>query len=148
LLDELGVKYILSLRELSDPRLELVKFSENVFVYQNRAAQPRCVWQGATAQRKLVSLTEESPQTLSANTDAAESGSLLLSDSSFPGWRVSVDGAAQEMKSSAVQRSVALEQGQRNVWFVYFPTTFRVGLFLSGLALGLMAAARVKRMRY
>jgi hypothetical protein len=160
-LDALAVKYVLSLQLLSDRRLKFRGKQDDVFVYENQAAHPRCAWQlkdaGLAPSSKLdigktyrvVSSLEGgaaplkpsiSPQSISLNAAVPQDGVIKLADSSFPGWRASVDGGASQMKSEAVQRSVAVKRGQQKAQFVYFPTSFRVGLFLSGVAVCLLTA--------
>lgn len=135
-LDALAVKYVVSLQPLFDKQFKLAGTFDDVYVYENRAAQPRCVWKGETT--RPVSLTEKSPQLISLHTDAPQRGSIVLSDTSFPGWRASVNGAPHRITSLNVQRMVEVERGRQTARFVYFPTTFRVGVFLSGMAVSAM----------
>ncbi len=61
---------------------------------------------------------------------------LTLTDSYFPGWRASVDG--KPIPVSATEqglRYVEVRAGDHTVEFRYEPATYRVGLFVSLLAL-------------
>jgi len=69
-----------------------------------------------------------------------ESGaSLVLMDSLFPGWRASVDGeSAPIYLANHAFRAVPLPEGDHTVEFRYEPATYRVGLFVSLLTLGML----------
>jgi hypothetical protein len=136
MLDALAVKYVASLQPLSDKQFKLAGTFNDVYVYENRAAQPRCVWQGETL--RPLALMEKSPQVISLPVAPPQRGFIVLSDTSFPGWRASVNGAPRRIISRRVQRVVEVERERSETEFVYFPTTFRVGLFLSGMAVSAM----------
>ena len=60
---------------------------------------------------------------------------LRLADCAYPGWEVWVDGARERMLlCDYVFRGVRLTPGRHAVSFRYRPTSFRLGLFLSLLA--------------
>ncbi|MCS6860783.1 MAG: hypothetical protein NZT92_10750 [Abditibacteriales bacterium] len=145
LLDALAVKYVASLQPLLDEQFKLVGMLNDVYVYENRAAQPRSVWQGGTT--RPVALTEQSPQRISLHTDAPQRGVLILADTAFPGWRASVNGVPRRITSHRVQRAVAVGRGRSKAEFVYFPTAFRVGLFLSGVAVSAIIVSMTPRRR-
>jgi len=61
---------------------------------------------------------------------------LLLTDTFYPGWRVTVDGGPAEMlRADLAFRAVPLEPGARRVVFSYQPASVRWGAWISGLAL-------------
>jgi hypothetical protein len=136
MLDVLAVKYVVSLQPLLAQKFKLAGMFDDVYVYANRAAQPRCVWQGETL--RPLALRERSPQVLSLHVAPPRRGFIVLSDTAFPGWRASVNGVPHRITPHPVQRRVEVERGRHQAWFVYFPTTFRVGLFLSGMAVSAM----------
>lgn len=136
LLDALAVKYVLSLQPLSAQQFKLAGTFNDVYVYENRAAWPRCVWQGETS--RPLALTEKSPQIISLHVHAPQRGFVVLSDTSFPGWRASVNGVPHRITTRPVQRMVAVERKRSEIEFVYFPTTFRGGVFLSGMAVSVI----------
>ena len=68
---------------------------------------------------------------------------LALSDTFYPGWGADAEGASLTVRPAArVFRAVVLPAQTREVRFVYFPQSLRVGVFLSLLSLfGLAALA-------
>jgi hypothetical protein len=59
-------------------------------------------------------------------------GLLVLTEQSFPGWSVRVDGAEQDLLTvDALYRGVVLEPGAHEVVFCYRPVSFRAGLWLA-----------------
>lgn len=65
---------------------------------------------------------------------------LVLADVAYPGWRAfSDEGEADLLRSDLVRRAVHLERATEAVRFLYLPASFRIGMFLSLLALGGLA---------
>ena len=62
---------------------------------------------------------------------------LVLSDTNYPGWHVSVDGVEQPIiyTVNGVFRGVVLTAGKHEVRFWYWPRSFAVGLWVSGVTL-------------
>ena len=72
-------------------------------------------------------------------------GVLVLADSCFPGWRVSVDGhPATLLCANYLVRGVELEQGHHLVRFEYRPASVRWGLGLSAVALPAVAVVLLR----
>jgi uncharacterized membrane protein YfhO len=72
--------------------------------------------------------------------DSADGGWLVLTDSYYPGWRAWIDGKPAPIdRFSDALRSVDVPAGQHTIEMRYQPSTFRVGLFISLLALALLA---------
>ena len=72
-------------------------------------------------------------------------GVLVLADSCFPGWRVSVDGHPTTLLcANYLVRGVELEQGHHLVRFEYRPASVRWGLGLSALALPAVAGVLLR----
>jgi len=63
-------------------------------------------------------------------------GLLVLTDQSFPGWKVFVDGEERPLVTAdAIFRGVALGPGRHDVLFRYQPWTLRAGAFISAAGL-------------
>jgi O-antigen/teichoic acid export membrane protein len=66
---------------------------------------------------------------------APDGGFLVLGDVHFPGWTVTLDGAARPLlRANALLRAVELPPGQHRVTFEYRPLSFRIGGFISLIA--------------
>jgi hypothetical protein len=84
-----------------------------------------------------------SPHKVVVKTDLPEAGFLVLSDTYYPGWTVSVDGQEGRIyQADYLFRAVPLPQGKHTVEFRYGPSSFRIGLALS-LATGALFLAVV-----
>lgn len=148
----LGCRYILSLTPLAGNGLELVRGGP-VKLYRYRNALPRA-FVTPDPDRALAAVweahvTDELPTCVTVDVAGAPAGVLVLLDSTMPGWRAFVDGrpAAVE-RVRGVFRGVRLPGGARSVTFRYEPASFRLGLFLSLLALAAVSglgAARYKK---
>lgn len=61
-----------------------------------------------------------------------EDGYLVVSDLFYPGWKAYIDGKETEiLAANIVQRAIFLPQGDHVVNFIYKPTSFFLGSFLS-----------------
>jgi hypothetical protein len=68
-------------------------------------------------------------------------GTLVLTDSAYPGWQVLVDGKPAGWRLyGECFRAVDIPAGTQRVEWRYAPDTFRVGLFLSCIGLAILAA--------
>lgn len=95
---------------------------------------------------------ERRPEHLALDVTSPQPAVLVLSELSYPGWRVTVDGAAVPLlEANGLLRAVALEAGAHQVELAYQPASVTIGLALSavtllavviGLALLALAARR------
>ena len=156
LMDELGVRYLMTRRELSG-KWKLVRNTEAP-IYENREAQPRaCLSRGTNgvgqacpeqSRRELascpVTFTRDDPDVLTLTVNAPADGNLILTDSYYPGWRAWVDGKPSPInRYRDAFRSIPVRAGTHTVEMRYEPATFRLGAFISLVALALLAGAAV-----
>lgn len=68
-------------------------------------------------------------------------GTMVLSDSAYPGWRVWIDGKIVHWRVyDDGFRATDVPSGAQRVEWRYAPDTFRIGLFFSCAGLGVLAA--------
>jgi hypothetical protein len=80
-------------------------------------------------------------------------GILVLADSCFPGWEVTVDGERQDpLCANYLVRGVELEEGHHLVRFSYRPVSVRWGALASGgaaiVVLAIFGRAALGRARH
>jgi membrane protein YfhO len=90
------------------------------------------------------------PETVRVATAAQSPALLVLTDTDFPGWQATVDGAAAAIvPTDFVFRGVVVPAGDHEVVFAYRPAAVRAGLWLSVAGLAgaavLLAAGRRRR---
>lgn len=69
----------------------------------------------------------------------SEPGILVLTDAFYPGWKVFVGGKEQKvLRANYLFRGVELPAGDRMVEFIYEPDSFKLGLIISLLTVGLL----------
>jgi len=91
------------------------------------------------------------PERVEIVTHSAAPALLVLSDSFYPGWRATVNGAPTPIKAvNGLFRGVVVPPGEQRVIFTFAPTDWRSGLWLAGsgailLLLMLGSAWRVRR---
>jgi hypothetical protein len=96
----------------------------------------------------VVSLRE--PCRVEVRAHAPDGGFLVLGDVYYPGWRATIDGRpAKVYPTDYVLRGVVVPPGDHVVEFRYRPTTFYLGLGVSGLSAALLLGLLlVRRKRY
>ncbi len=91
------------------------------------------------------------PERVEIITHSAAPALLVLSDSFYPGWTATVDGAPAPIKAvNGLFRGVVVPAGEQRVIFTFAPTGWRAGLWLAGggailLLLALGGAGRVRQ---
>jgi hypothetical protein len=87
-----------------------------------------------------VRMVRDDPETVVADTDAADRRILVLTDSAYPGWQATVDGLpAQILTVNLLFRGVVVPAGQHEVAFVYAPRTWLIGVIGTWLAVAIIA---------
>jgi hypothetical protein len=90
-----------------------------------------------------VAITSYTPSSVEIHADLSKDGFLVLLDSYYPGWQVTVDGQAETVwRAYYFARAVYLDSGRHTVRFVYRPLSFYggVGLATAGLLIIVVAA--------
>lgn len=81
------------------------------------------------------------PNLLRASTTGAGEALVVTRETYCPGWRAYVDGAhAPLLRADFLFRAVPVSPGAHSVMLVYDPVSFRVGMFVTLLGLGLLVA--------
>jgi uncharacterized membrane protein YfhO len=79
-----------------------------------------------------IDLISDQPNILHLIVNAPRSGLLVISDTWYPGWQVSVNGLSKEiLHGNYLFRAILLEPGKNDVIFSYFPKSFLYGCFIS-----------------
>ena len=80
------------------------------------------------------------PHRIDVDVRASGEGILTLSEPFFPGWKALVEGRPRELlRVNYILRGVQVGPEDREVVFRYEPTSYRLGLFLSCLGVGVLA---------
>ena len=82
-----------------------------------------------------------SPNHVTVKTSQEGNGFLVLLDSYFPGWTVTVDGEERPiLRANHYYRAVQLGPGEHTLEFDYFPEGFKAGLVVSAVFLLILIA--------
>jgi hypothetical protein len=91
-----------------------------------------------------VQVTESAPERVIVKVSIDAPGYLVLSDSWYPGWQATVDGAPATIeRANLALRAVYLPEGDHMVTFEYRPANFWWGLALSSISIAALAVALV-----
>jgi hypothetical protein len=84
----------------------------------------------------------DAPERQTVRTRGARAAALVVTDATFPGWTVTVDGApATLLRANTLFRSVLVPPGEHVVEFTYRPRAFSRGVALALAAVAAFAAA-------
>jgi hypothetical protein len=84
----------------------------------------------------MARITRYEPHRVKVEAEMAAPGLLILSDTYYPGWKVTVDGLpAPLLRVNYALRGVYLLAGTHHVDFYFAPIFFYVGLMLTGATL-------------
>lgn len=95
-----------------------------------------------------IRLVEFRVQRISADVVLSTPGLVVFSEVAYPGWKVRVNGQpAVPLRAYGLLRAVALPAGRWHVEWRYEPTSVRLGLLVSSLALVAAAFFQLRRLR-
>ena len=94
-------------------------------------------------------IVEDTPNRVVVRTTSSAPGWLVLADTYYPGWRVTVNGElADILPANLAFRAVAIPAGESEVVFMYQPRSWALGVGLSGMAwMGWLVVAAVGYVR-
>ena len=83
-------------------------------------------------------------------TNSQEDGFLMLSEIYAPGWKVYVDGKKGKIyRANYVFRAVPMEKGHHEVKFIFAPTSFKIGAFITLLSFwAILTTVGIKAVEY
>lgn len=85
--------------------------------------------------RGRAEITSYTPNRISISTESPEDTFLVLSDTYYPGWKAYVDGNETFVyRTNYAFRGVVVPEGAHTVVFRYKPTSFAMGLWISGIS--------------
>jgi len=117
LVNKLNVKYILTLKDLENPHLELVFQEGQTRVYQNTKVNPRARFVQGEGTLKIISYL---PQQVSLSVAADSPSTIELADMSYPGWHVTVDNDPTTIQTSQYNfRQVSIPPGDHSITFTF-----------------------------
>jgi hypothetical protein len=124
-----------------DPQRDL----EHTAVIETAEPLPELVEPPPTA-AESVALAVDLPERVEIDATLATSGLLVLTDTWYPGWSATVDGAATPiLRADYGFRAVYLTAGMHRVVFRYAPGSLRLGLAISFVAALVLIALLVPR---
>ena len=123
-----NVKYILSNKELTNPRFEKI-YSNSTFIYLNKDFLPRAYVQ---ENLKEANITYYSPNRINLEINMDKPGTLILSEVYYPGWKAYDNSKETEIyKANYAFRSIYLEKGEHKIEFIYKPKPLLIGIYIT-----------------
>jgi hypothetical protein len=106
--------------------------------------EPPPVWETAVSPASQVAITEYGLNRVTLQTNLDDAGFVVLADTYYPGWRVTIDGERTPLyRANSIVRAVYVPAGVHTLVFSFLPLDFVVGtavslltfLFMAGLLL-------------
>ncbi|MCL4535305.1 MAG: YfhO family protein [Bacteroidetes bacterium] len=95
---------------------------------------------GGASAGEVLGIKHPSVNEVVVGVSATAPAYLVLADVWYPGWRVYVDGVQRPLqRADYIFRSVRVEPGQHEVYFVFVPQSWRFGRWITLATLALMA---------
>lgn len=134
----LNVRFLASDYRLNASNTELVYESQNRFVYLNKHWMPRAWVQPWPGEVSIPFLIQNQDHVRKANVthwkpnkvviEAEGPGTLVLSEMTYPGWQVMVDGETSNWHPAfQILRGVRLSQGEHTIRFIFRPWSLYLG---------------------
>jgi hypothetical protein len=115
-----------------DPRREAILEQAPAGAYAAPAAAPPAT---------LVRVSAPAPTRLDVELELPRPGILVVSETWYPGWQATVDGAPAEiLRANYLLRGVELAAGAHQVRFEYRPASLRIGAALSLVGVAVAAS--------
>jgi Bacterial membrane protein YfhO len=97
-----------------------------------------------------VSFSAHQPQRVELKAVLQRPGLVILADTYYPGWQLTIDGKpAPILRANRMMRAAAVTAGEHTLVFTYAPLPFRVGAIVSAAGLGLLVVvsltSRIRR---
>lgn len=90
--------------------------------------------------RESVAVTHNDPVRVELRARLTESGFVVLADTFYPGWRLTIDGRpAPIYRTNRMMRGAAVPPGDHVLIYEYSPWSFRIGLMISTVGLAAVA---------
>lgn len=91
---------------------------------------------------RRASIREYTPNRVAVDVEDGPAGYLVLADVWYPGWMSTVDGRAAPLyQADYLFRATPVAAGRHEVVFTFAPESYRVGKWVSLVALGVLAGA-------
>lgn len=139
ILNALSVRYILDRTENgSDETIfppdifKKIYTYEDWSVYENTNAKPRVHMENGKA-----TILSYEPERVAVQTESNATGTLILTDTYFPGWETAIDGKPAEiLRVNWTMRGVTVPKGKHILTMSYSPKSVTYGGILSMISIG------------
>jgi hypothetical protein len=100
------------------------------------ASAPLIMAPSSSAPTDQVTLVHYTPEVVTLTVRTAAAAFLVLSDTNYPGWQATIDGAPTPIyPTNVLFRGIAIPAGEHTVSFRYQPRSWQLGLWLSSIGL-------------
>lgn len=132
-LGRLNVKYIITTQKIATTGLKLVFQDANTFMYENLFFKERAYYVQHKRDLPIIAYSHNNEIKVYTNLPAPDK--LVLLNTFYPGWAVSIDGVPALLEREAEMfHKVAVPAGQHEILFHYQPRSLWLGVLISASA--------------
>jgi hypothetical protein len=96
----------------------------------------RFIGHGPVAPSESVAVVRYEPQRVELRANLERPGLVILADTYYPGWRLTIDGKpAPIYRANRLMRGAAVATGEHTLIYTYQPGSFRYGAIISAAGL-------------
>lgn len=139
IVDELNVKYILSLQDLPTNKLSKVFQQGETRIYKNLNFEPR-IKLLPFDEKDSLEVLEYQPNLIKLKVNSIDDKELIVADNYYPGWEATINGQKIIIEKTANNfRKIKIKKGNNFVEFIYRPKKFQYGMIVSLLGVIFLA---------
>ncbi len=102
----------------------------------DRRTLRKSIAHGAVEPGESVTVTRHEPQRVELSARLNRPGIVILADTDYPGWHLTIDGhSAPIYRTNGMMRGAAVPAGEHTLVYVFDPASFRIGLAVSASGL-------------
>lgn len=130
-LDNLAVNYLITgyPDDFVADLPSFIQINSQPAIYQSQQPRP-FAW--FTSGKGSVQIISQTPEKIVLNTSSTQPDQLILSQSLYPGWRLSIDNRSSTIEAyQNTFQSTLLDPGHHTITFSYRPTSVKIGALIS-----------------
>ena len=130
------------------PRFKLVFEDKTVQVYEDSKFLPRAFWvyeedsgNDKEDKKNKIEWLKNEPGKITLFTKSNKPGFIFISNNFYPGWKAFINNNEETKiyKANYSFWEIAMPEGENSLTFLYMPDSFKIGLFISLVALAFEA---------
>ncbi|HEY5892367.1 MAG TPA: YfhO family protein [Chthoniobacterales bacterium] len=128
--DQMSIRWFVTDKPVSSPKLNLLYQNENVFLYERTGAWPIVHQIAENGKRSPVQMSAINwdINRFSVHVHLDEAARVVFSENTHPGWKAWIDGKRAPIKKKGIFMSLDVPAGDHEIRFSFMPRWFQFGM--------------------